>query len=264
MSRSYSLMLAIGILAGFLWLGWASSTSKSSTRQRQAVTGIDAGLVSALFGLLAARLGFVFSHWEYYSSHPEQILMFWEGGLSWIGAGIGVVIGLGIFAAIKHQSFWALLDCMAVPAAIIAFASWFGCLLEGCAYGKRADLGILTPPSSDIFGTIAHRWPVQGTGSLLCLGLFLLLRHAQRRSMPMGASGCISLASLSAIHLLLAFFRGDMVPTCCQLRLDALASGILFVLSCLFLVIRITQEKKKGDSHEKNNDRPGANEHPSR
>ena len=238
MLQAYSIAFAVGSLIGLLYLGWEIPSASSAGRRIPPPMRMGAAIIALGTGVIAARLGFVLPHGEYYANHPEQILMFWEGGLSWVGGAIGALLALMIVAAIEKNSFWSLMDAMAIPAVILAFACWFGCLLEGCSYGKAADFGLFTPLSADIFGTVAKRWPVQGSGSLLCVAAFLLLRALDHRKLAAGALGCLSLAMISAISLLLAFGRGDPVPAYLGVRLDALASGGLLALSILMLTLR--------------------------
>jgi prolipoprotein diacylglyceryltransferase len=244
MLQAYPIAFASGSLIGLLWLGWDNSTTKPLSRGLPPAVRIRAGFAALASGLLGARLAFVLSHGEYYANQPGQILMLWEGGLGWAGGAIGALLALALMAAIIHRSFWLLIDAMAIPAAILAFACWFGCLLDGCGYGKAADFGLITPPAADIFGTVAKRWPVQGSAALLCVGIFLLLRALDHRKLAQGALGTLGLAMISGTSLLMAFLRGDPVPVCHEVRLDALSSGVILVLSMLIFALRVRLDAK--------------------
>src|SRR5690606_24238435 len=56
--------------------------------------------------VLGGRLGYVlFYKAEYYLSHPLEVLAVWEGGMSFHGGLIGVLIVLAWFAKTRQRSF---------------------------------------------------------------------------------------------------------------------------------------------------------------
>ena len=169
MADSYPWLLAMGSIASIIWLGYIESRREGVESSLSPILITDAGLICLASGLIGARLGFVLIHARFFSVHTEGILKFWDGGFNWIGGAIGALISLGIYAATKKQSFWQLLDTLAIPAVIMTFSAWFGCLLDGCAFGKQAFYGLFTPLSPNNLGEQLHRWPVQGSGALLAL-----------------------------------------------------------------------------------------------
>jgi phosphatidylglycerol:prolipoprotein diacylglycerol transferase len=209
MTDSYPWIMTLGAITSLFWLGLVESPSKQSKQLSSPISRIDSGLVALVLGLIGARLIFVLMYWHYFTFHVDEILQFWNGGLSWVGGAIGALIALGIFAAIKGQSFWELIDILALPATIIGFCAWFGCLMDACSYGKEATLGLITPLAPDNLGEKLNRWPVQGSGAILTLGILLLISRMRASKLPSGLLGCLSLALISATNFLLSFFRGD-------------------------------------------------------
>jgi len=154
---------------------------------------------------------------------------------------------LGIYAAIRRKSFWLLADIVALPAVFFAFSAWFGCLLDGCAFGKQADFGFLTPQTSDNLDQQLHRWPVQSSGAILALGTLLILNTLRSKNLPPGTLGTLCLTLISGSNLLLSFFRGDQVPILNGLRSDGLASAFLMILGLITFALRF----KKWDQHKR-------------
>lgn len=238
MSNVYPFALAAGTLASLLWISLTIPPSRSTTPEFN-LRGLDASLWAVLLGLAGARLGFVLLHLNYFKINPQETTWFWDGGLSWIGGVLGALIGIAIFASINKHRFWPLADTIAVAAPILGFACWFGCLFDSCAYGKIADAGFLTPPSTDMFGVEASRWPVQGAGAIISLLIFLFLLNIRRRDPEDGILSTISLSLISAGNLFLYFFRGDSIQLMNGLRVDALATIALLIISVIILIVLI-------------------------
>jgi phosphatidylglycerol:prolipoprotein diacylglycerol transferase len=242
MTDAYPWLITLGAIASLLWLGFVNGVSTRKRPSLSANTRLDTGLVSLGFGFLGARLGFILLHLHYFSMHANEIMKFWDGGLSWVGGAVGAILGLGIFALIKRYSFWQLFDSLALPAVILAFCAWFGCLLDGCAFGKPADFGLLTPLSPDNFGEQLRRWPVQSCGAILSLGSWFILNRLRFKDLYLGTLGTLSLTMISGINLILSFFRGDLVPILNGLRSDGIASAVLLVFGLIAFALRL---KKK-------------------
>lgn len=242
MSDAYPWLFTLGALASLLWLGFVEPGSKTiySTSTR-----IDAGLFGLIAGLLGARLGYVLIHLPYYATHRNEVLEIWNGGLSWAGGAIGVLLSLGVYSAVKKLSYWALLDLFALPALLFTASVWFGCLLDGCAFGKSASFGFFTPLSPDNLGDHLHRWPVQGSGAIMALISVAIVYRLQGVQLESGILGMISLVLISGCSFLLAFFRGDQVPILNGLRSDAIASAFLLGISLTTLALRFKFSSKE-------------------
>jgi len=242
MTDAYPWLISLGAIASLLWLGFVDGGSTPKRSSLSANVRMDIGLISLASGFLGARLGFILLHLHYFSMHANEIMKFWDGGLSWVGGAVGAILGLGIFALIKGHPFWQLLDILALPAVILAFSAWFGCLLDGCAFGKPADFGPLTPLSPDNLGEQLPRWPVQSCGAILSLGSWFVLNRLRFKNFYFGTLGTLSLSMISGINLILSFFRGDLVPILNGFRCDGMASAALLGFGLIAFTLRL---KKK-------------------
>ena len=228
MPNAYPLALAAGALLGLLWLGL--SPLERLTRVEDSIARIDAGLIALLSGLLGGRLAYVVTHWEYYGSRVIESVWFWQGGLSWAGAALAGLIGVAVYDRVARRPFWADADQLAIPAAILGAASWLGCLVDGCAYGRRTAAGLWTPPAADLLGNLAPRWPTQALGTVFTLLVLLLLFRLAQLELRSGLLAALALSLLSAGPLAIAWLRGDPMPVMAGLRLDGVASAALLAL----------------------------------
>jgi phosphatidylglycerol:prolipoprotein diacylglycerol transferase len=248
MSNTYPWFFSLGVLACLLWLGLADPISKKPKTSLPTTVRIDAGLAVLVGGLLGARLGYVLMHSHFYAYHPIEILKLWSGGLSWAGGAVGAILGLRLYTMVSRHRFWRAADTIALPATLFAFALWFGCMLDGCAYGKASDVGFLTPSLQDPFGTRENRWPIQSTGAIFSLGTLILLDRVRLRKPMEGVIASLCLMLISGSNFFLAFFRGDPVPVLYGLRSDALASVALMIIGSISFIYCIRREEKTSES----------------
>lgn len=133
----------LGYLAGFLIAGVVLDKLG-----RDAFIGLTKSAVSDLIGwlvagvLLGGRLGYAVFYEPRMLVHPLELVRIWEGGLSFHGGLLGVVIASAWFARRRAHSWRRLADalCLAAP---------FGILLVRCAnfvngelYGRIAAPGV--------------------------------------------------------------------------------------------------------------------------
>lgn len=233
---AYPWVFAIGALISLVWLGLQSTQADNET-----TAPIDAGLIALLTGLLAARIGYVATHWGYFAQRPNEAFYFWQGGLSWATGASGALIGLAIYALLSRRSFWIHADSLAIPAAIVASAAWLGCLVDRCAYGFKTAPGLLTPPAPDMIGNIAPRWPTQALGGLLSLVLVGALYWLSQLDLRAGLLAAFSLSLVALIALGLSLTRGDPMPALAGIRLDGLGSAVILSLGLTGVAVNLAR-----------------------
>ncbi|RPG96078.1 MAG: prolipoprotein diacylglyceryl transferase [Candidatus Pelagibacter sp. TMED165] len=127
--------------------------------------------------ILGGRLGYViFYNFNYYFSNPLDIVKIWEGGMSFHGALIGVILATILFSKKYNFSALFLLDIIASVTPIGLFFGRIANFINSELYGKITDV-----PWAVIFPLIdtSPRHPSQIYESLLeGLLLFIILNIA--------------------------------------------------------------------------------------
>lgn len=176
----YSIYFALGFLAAFFTV--LSFVKRQIGTRAKAYTDSLAWYI--FFGMLiGARLGHVFFYdWDYFSSHPFEILLLRRGGLASHGAAIGIIISLILYSwRHKELSFLKLFDYLAIAAALAGAFVRIGNFFNQEVQGTPTDL-----PWSVVFGhpadgvTVACH-PVQLYEALFCIFLFAILFYIMRR-----------------------------------------------------------------------------------
>ena len=169
--RWYSLAYIIGII-----LGWAYCKKKLITDQR-ILTQFDDFITYLIIGIiLGGRLGYaLFYNLKYYLENPFEILMVWNGGMSFHGGLIGVIVASLIFSGKRGVNHFIFLDLVALSAPIGIFFGRIANFINSELIGRATDL-----PWSVQFILIDNikRHPSQLYEAFFeGVILFLLLRH---------------------------------------------------------------------------------------
>jgi len=147
--RWYSLAYLAGILIGW-WLGKKIIIKKFYYTKKQFDLNEFDNLITYLIIsiLVGGRIGYiVFYNFEYYFLNPLSIIKIWEGGMSFHGGLIGIVIGTYLFSIKKKISLLFLLDVIACVSPVGIFFGRIANFINGELVGKTTGLpwGIIFP-----------------------------------------------------------------------------------------------------------------------
>ena len=147
MIRWYSLAYLLGILIGW-WLGKKIIIKKLQDIEFKLDIKEFDNLITYLIIsiIMGGRLGYVmFYNSSYYFSNPIDIVKIWEGGMSFHGALIGVIIGTFIFSIKRKISTFFLLDIIACVSPIGIFFGRIANFINGELVGKitKTDWGVV-------------------------------------------------------------------------------------------------------------------------
>jgi phosphatidylglycerol:prolipoprotein diacylglycerol transferase len=165
----------------------------------------------AIVGVIGGgRLGYIlFYEPSYYLANPLKLLAVWEGGMSFHGGLIGVLIVLWFFCKRHRISFLQLADVAVVPVAIGLMLGRFGNFLNQELYGTVTTL----PWGMHFDGVEGLRHPTQlyamikdATIASLC---YWHLRSTAN-SKIVGKTGALFLMLYGTLRFLIEFLR---VPT---------------------------------------------------
>ncbi len=100
---------------------------------------------AALGVILGGRLGYVLFYgliyeWEHFAEAPWRVFAAWEGGMSFHGGAIGVVLAIVFFARAKKLDMVALGDLVAVAAPIGLFFGRIANFVNGELWGKVSSV----------------------------------------------------------------------------------------------------------------------------
>ncbi|MBN2907852.1 MAG: prolipoprotein diacylglyceryl transferase [Rhodobacteraceae bacterium] len=91
--------------------------------------------------ILGGRLGFVlFYQPGYYLSHPAEILMVWQGGMSFHGGFLGVVVALTVFARKHGVALMSAADALAVATPPGLMLGRIANFINAELWGRPSDL----------------------------------------------------------------------------------------------------------------------------
>ncbi|MFV0292571.1 MAG: prolipoprotein diacylglyceryl transferase [Paracoccus sp. (in: a-proteobacteria)] len=217
--RWYALAYLVGLISG-AWVVsrlmkadrlWGDRAPMSSDKVEELLTWIVLGVV------VGGRLGFVlFYQPGYYLTHPVDILKVWEGGMSFHGGFMGVIVAAWWWARRNDVSPLRLADALAVVAPIGLFFGRIANFINAELWGRPTDMpwgvifpGVAAQDCPGITGPCA-RHPSQLyeaglEGLVLGLILWILVQRGGLRR-PGLALG-VFLAGYGAARVFVEFFR---------------------------------------------------------
>jgi len=145
----YGLMYLVGFAAAW-WLGSWRARQPGSGWSEQQVS--DLVFWGALGVILGGRCGYVlFYHFDYFLQDPLWLFAIWEGGMSFHGGLIGVLVALAWFAHHHDKRFFAIADFVAPLIPIGLGAGRVGNFIGGELWGRPTDQswGVIFPRAGD-------------------------------------------------------------------------------------------------------------------
>ena len=147
--RWYSLAYIGGVLAGW-WFGKKIINKRlQDTGQKFDLREFDDLVTYLIISIIVGgRVGYIiFYNPGYYISNPLDIIKIWEGGMSFHGALIGVIIVTYLFAIKRKISSLFLLDTIACVSPIGIFFGRIANFINGELVGKatNASWGVIFP-----------------------------------------------------------------------------------------------------------------------
>ena len=136
----YGLMYLIGFASAW-WLGVRRAKNPDSPWSRAHVD--DLIFYSALGVVLGGRLGYIlFYNFPVFIENPVILFRVWEGGMSFHGGLLGVLIAIWRFARRYQFHYFAVVDFVAPLVPIGLGAGRLGNFINGELWGKVTDLPV--------------------------------------------------------------------------------------------------------------------------
>lgn len=139
--RWYGLMYVLGFVTSYLLFQYQVKHGKRKIENltHQVVENLYFWAILAL--VLGARIGYViFYNLPYYLQNPLKIFAVWEGGMSFHGGLIGVVIAGVLFCRKYKLDFWRITDMFVPTAPPGLFFGRMGNFINGELFGRPSNL----------------------------------------------------------------------------------------------------------------------------
>jgi phosphatidylglycerol---prolipoprotein diacylglyceryl transferase len=207
--RWYGLMYVIAF-ALFWWLG--RSRIKAFPERGFTMQMLDDLLFYGVLGvILGGRLGYIiFYKPGYYLSNPLEIFYVWQGGMSFHGGFLGVLVAMVLIAR-KYQMPWLKITDFIAPLVPTGLAAGrLGNFINGELPGRIVEQGAIPWamwfPQVDRVPTLRH--PSQLYQFFLeGLALFFILWWYSKKPRPLGAVSAVFLIGYGAFRFIAEFGR---------------------------------------------------------
>ena len=202
--RWYGLMYIIGLGLALLFAWWR--IKKQPWRGWNSTELGDLTFYAAVGVILGGRIGYLlFYGWARILEEPSFIFRVWEGGMSFHGGLLGVLVAMWIYAKLHKRSFVAIMDFI-VPFVPLGLATGrLGNFINGELWGKPTDVawGMIFPS-----GGMVARHPTQlYEFALEGVVMFVVLMVYSHKLRPRYAVSGLFLILYGAFRVLVEFFR---------------------------------------------------------
>jgi phosphatidylglycerol:prolipoprotein diacylglycerol transferase len=235
--RWYALTYIVGFAAAW-WLGTRRAARPGSGWTKEQVADlVTNGMLGAILG---GRIGYIlFYNFDAFLANPAMIIRIWEGGMSFHGGFLGVVIATTLFARSTGKSIMDVFDFVAPITPIGLGAGRLGNFINGELWGRATDV-----PWAMIFPddpTRLARHPSQLYQFFLeGVVLFILIWWYSSKPRPRLAVSGLFLLGYGLQRFVVEFFREpDAIPGLMlfdwmsrgqQLSLPMIAAGVIILV----------------------------------
>lgn len=184
--RWYGLMYVIG----FVLAWWLARRRALRVDSPVTVVQVEDLIFYGMLGvILGGRLGYLlFYGWEQIAADPWYIVKIWEGGMSFHGGLLGVLVAMGLYARSIGKSFFEVTDFIAPLIPLGLGPGRIGNFINGELWGKTTTV----PWGFSVNGEVRHASQLY-EAALEGLVLFLILYFYSAKPRPtMAISGLFS------------------------------------------------------------------------
>jgi phosphatidylglycerol---prolipoprotein diacylglyceryl transferase len=244
--RWYSLAYIFGILIGW-WLGKKIIIKKiQSISLKFDLKEFDDLITYLIISIIVGgRVGYIiFYNLGYYISNPLDIIKIWEGGMSFHGALIGVVIGTYLFSIKREISIFFLLDVIACVSPIGIFFGRVANFINSELVGKVTSISW-----SVIFPTIdlMPRHPSQLYEAFLegIILFFIMFSLILKKNYKIGTCSYMFLIFYGMFRIISEFFREPDPQIGYLFNLFSMGTILSLLMLLIGTIIFIFQKKNE-------------------
>ncbi|MBA3004116.1 MAG: prolipoprotein diacylglyceryl transferase [Desulfurivibrio sp.] len=205
--RWYGLMYVLGFIASYLLVRHQIRRYNLTVLAKH-FENLNLVLIISL--VLGARLGYVlFYNPGYYLENPQDILATWQGGMSFHGALIGMLLGGLVFCRVTGLPFWQSADVYIITTPIGLGLGRIGNFINGELYGRMSDVpwAMVFPAGGPIPRHPSQLYEAFLEGLILFSLLWLLKNRYWQRRWPAGSLLALFLLFYGLFRTVVELFR---------------------------------------------------------
>jgi len=239
--RWYGLMYVLGFIASYLLVRHQIRRFQLKELGRHFE---NLNLVMIISLVVGGRLGYVlFYNLPYYLQHPLEIVATWQGGMSFHGGLLGLLVA-GYFYCRKHQlDFWRTADVYVVTVPIGLGLGRIGNFINGELFGRVTDVpwAMVFPGGGPLPRHPSQLYECLLEGVLLFIILWNLKNRQVSRQWPSGVMLVAFLIGYGILRWSVELFRepdAHLGFVAAQLTMGQLLSGAMILAGVLLMVVR--------------------------
>lgn len=199
----YGLMYLVGFVSAWLLARWRVKHYQLNWTKEQIS---DLIFYAALGAIIGGRLGYMlFYNTGQLMRAPWTLFKLWEGGMSFHGGLLGVILSLLYFTHQVKKPFWQVADFIAPLVPLGLAAGRIGNFINGELWGRTTDApwGMIFPNAD-----MNPRHPSQlYEFGLEGIGLFILIWWYAAKPRPTGCVSAVFLMGYAVSRLIIECFR---------------------------------------------------------
>ena len=244
--RWYSLAYIFGIVFGW-WFGKKIiSHILKNTNLNFKLNDFDDLISYLIISIIAGgRIGYViFYNFEYYISNPLEIIKVWEGGMSFHGALIGIIIGTYLFSKKKEVPIFFMLDIIACVAPIGIFLGRIANFINSELIGKVTNVSwsVIFPLVDTLSRHPSQLYEALLEGIILFLILNILIF---KKKYKIGSSSCLFLIFYGIFRVISEIFREPDAQVGYLFNLFSMGTILsFFMIISGFVILRILKKNE--------------------
>ncbi|MFQ5971908.1 MAG: prolipoprotein diacylglyceryl transferase [Alphaproteobacteria bacterium] len=182
--RWYALAFIAGLLAGWSYILYVQRREPRIMTREEVADFFTWAIIGVVAG---GRLGYVtFYMAGYFLQNPLEIFFLWQGGMSFHGGLIGMVIATVLFCRRRGLPILSVADLVACAAPIGLFLGRIANFINGELYGRTTDVpwAIVFPGAGTAARHPSQLYEAALEGLVLFVVLFALARFTEARRRP--------------------------------------------------------------------------------
>ena len=244
--RWYSLAYIFGIIIGW-WLGKKiiNHISKNFNLNFDIKEFDDLITYLIVSLIIGGRLGYIiFYNLQYYVSNPYEIIKIWEGGMSFHGALIGIIIGTYFFSKRRNIKTFFLLDVIACVSPIGIFLGRLANFINAELVGKVTTVswGVIFPTVDALPRHPSQLYEAILEGIFLFLILNILIFTKKYKT---GTCSCLFLIFYGIFRIFSELFREPDAHLGFLLNSFSMGTLLSIIMVTAGLIMFATLRKKK-------------------